>query len=115
PEKPWVPFILAWALMETGKYEEAMQALESESLRNKECHYHIEALRACLFGAEGLADEKRFRKEMGKVLHQRLTEAEALSQRDLTRLFQKLTKAVTFLPIDDEIRKAFQLLSLQSG
>ena len=115
PEKPWVPFFLAWALMETGKYEEALKALDSEALRNKDCRYHVDALRACLFGAEGLNDPPRFQRELAKLLEQPLIRAESLSQRDLTRLFYKLTKAAACLPPEEETRKTFHLLSLQAG
>ncbi len=115
PEKPWVPFFLAWALLETGKYDEALKALDSEAFRNKECQYHVDALRACLFGAGALNDPERLQRELTKLLEQPLTEAESLSQRDLTRLFYKLTQAVTCLPAEDETRKAFQQLSLQAG
>ncbi len=115
PDKPWVPFFLAWALMETGKHDEAQKALESESLRNTECRFHIDALRAAIFGSAGKNEPERFRKELQKVLSHRLSEVEALSQRDLTRLFHKLTVAVSCLPEGDAARAAFQVLSLQTG
>ncbi len=115
PDKPWVPFFSAWALMETRKLDEALKALESEALRNAECRYHVDALRACVYGTEGKHDLDRLRKELRKVLAQKLSEVDALSQRDLTRLFHKLTAAVLCLPEEDPTRQAFQVLSLQTG
>lgn len=115
PEKPWVPFFLAWASLEIGKHEEALKSLDSEALRNTECRFHVDALQACVFGAEGKNEPDPFRKKLQKVLEHQLSDVDSLSQRDLTRLFHKLTSAVQCLPDDDPARKAFQLLSLQSG
>jgi tetratricopeptide (TPR) repeat protein len=115
PDKPWVPYYLAWALIETNQHDEALRALESESLRNTECRFHVDALRASVYGAAGKNDPERFRKELQKVLDHRLVEVDSLSHRDLSRLFHKLTLASASLPSDDETRKAFQLLSLQTG
>jgi tetratricopeptide (TPR) repeat protein len=113
PGQPWTNYYRATGLLEVGKPEEALKALDEEERRNPDCPFPVVLLRAC--AASALRQTEEFRTLLEKVLATRWVEVNYLTVAGLASLCARLWKASACLPTDDPLRDALVERLLSAG
>ncbi|WP_422928022.1 hypothetical protein [Singulisphaera sp. PoT] len=113
PGEGWVNYYRARGLLELGRPQEAIVAIEEERRRQPEVVFPVAVFLANAEAALGNADE--FRKRLGEVLELRLKEVTYLTRNGINSLFESLWKASEILPADDPKRAELESILLSSG
>lgn len=113
PGEPNTQYCRALALVELGRAEEALSALDEEERRAPDQTLHLDVMRACAcFDQERAGDARR---HVQKVLAYRLREADFLSLAGLVQLAARLWRRVNGLPAEDPLRQALEERLLAAG
>jgi tetratricopeptide (TPR) repeat protein len=114
PGAPWINYYRATGLLELGRPQEALAALEEESRRAPERVLPIHVLRACAEMALGRVEPAR--KHLNEALTLRLADVHELTVRGLADLFGRLWRALgAELPADDALRGRLERRLLAAG
>jgi tetratricopeptide (TPR) repeat protein len=109
----WACYYRATALLELGRAEEALPALDEADRRDPDKLFPVETLRACATGILGRTE--RFREHLWRVLAVKLSTVDYLTITGLASLFARLWKVAVTLPEDDSLRRSLYRRLLQSG
>jgi tetratricopeptide (TPR) repeat protein len=102
PGAAWANYYRATALLELGKPEAALTALDEEERRSPERPFPVTLLRACALGQLGQIE--RHRELLEQVLATRLAGVDYLTIAGLSVLLARLWKATACLPAEDPFR-----------
>lgn len=113
PDRPWVNYYRATALVELGRGADALAAAEEELRRNPEAPFGPTVLSACAVALEGRTDE--FRERLTAILDAPLSRVTYLTRHGLARLHELLWKAAGTLDEDDPSRRRLVSRLLATG
>lgn len=113
PGEPWSHYYRALGLLESRRPGLALAALEIELDRSPEHRLPVAILRA--WGSEQLQRPDHVEKYLREVLALPLAQVDYLTESGLSRLFERLYRALDSLPRESETRDAVVRLMLQSG
>jgi tetratricopeptide (TPR) repeat protein len=109
----WACYYRATALLELGRPDEAVTALDEAERRDADKLFPVNILRACAFAA--LGQPERYRELLEDTLEVRLADIDYLTVAGLNNLFGRLWKASPCLGEDDPLREVLRLRVLTTG
>ncbi len=113
PGQPWVQYYRAWCLLEKGRADEGLAAVDLEQSRCEWGHFHLDVLRAWAHGLR--SDAAEFRRQLAVALEARLAVVDYLSASGLKRLMGKLYEASTCLAPDAPEHASLRQRLVESG
>jgi tetratricopeptide (TPR) repeat protein len=114
PGAPWINYYRTISLLELGRPDEALAAVEEETRRSPEHPLSNLILRTCALQLLDRADEAR--PLLADILAQRLADVDYLTFSGLCNLFARLWQTVgTRLPEDDPLRAQLERHLLVTG
>jgi tetratricopeptide (TPR) repeat protein len=105
PNEPWVQHHRACALLELGRPDEALEAIEREQALNPEAAAANQMQRVAAYGQ--LRREAEFRTGLETILATRLGSIETLTIQGIARLMEQVWKSSP-LPADDSLQRALE-------
>ncbi|MCA9081416.1 MAG: hypothetical protein KDA58_12705, partial [Planctomycetaceae bacterium] len=109
----WVEYYRAWALLELGRYEECLAAIEREREFEPPGELHLQLLRAAALAQLDRDDEAAT--EIMTLLQSPLSEVEYLSISGIVRNFTRVWIAIADWPAEHPARLALEQRLLEAG
>lgn len=113
PGEGWANYFAAVAYLETGKPQQALEALAEEGRRRPESPFVVIPLRACAEAALGNVEAAR--RDLAAALAIRFADVDDFTVKGLTDLMTRVWTVVADWPADDPLRQQLERRLLAAG